>query len=374
MTYSPSTPRRTAALVSLAAAGVLAFTSCSSSPSATPSTDTGAGSSGASDVCSGAANLNAAGSTAQANAMTLATSGFQAKCNAQVSYNGTGSGNGITSFIAKQVDFAGSDSALNKEKDEPSKAAEACGSEAWNLPMVTGPVAVAFNVKGVDKLTLDATTTAKIFSGAITTWNDDAIAKLNSGVTLPDEPINVFFRSDESGTTDNFTNYLGTAAPQVWKDPHGKSWTGKVGQGKNKTAGVSSAIKATEGGIGYVEWSYAITDQLKMAAIDTGSGAVELSAESAGKAVEAAEITGSGNDLSLKLDYATKAAGAYPIILVTYEVVCSKYSDPAKGAAVKSFLGYLSSSEYQDQLTQIGSAPLPAPILAKVETAVAAIA
>lgn len=306
--------------------------------------------------------------------MTLAISGFQSKCNAQVSYNGTGSGAGITSFLAKQVDFAGSDSALNKEKGEPAKAKEACGSEAWDLPMITGPIAVAFNVKGVDKLTLDATTTAKIFSGAITTWNDAEIAKLNSGVTLPDQPINVFFRSDESGTTDNFTNYMGTAAPDVWKDPHGKSWTGKVGQGKAKTAGVSSAIKATEGGIGYVEWSYAITDQLKMAAIDTGSGAVELSAESAGKAVEAAEVTGSGNDLSLKIDYATKAAGAYPIVLVTYEIVCSKYSDAAKGAAVKSYLSYMASSEYQDQLTQIGSAPLPAPILAKVETAVAAIA
>ena len=122
-------------------------------------------------------------------------------------------------FIAKQVDFAGSDSALKTEakdgKVEADDAKAACGSPAWNLPMVTGPIAIAYNVKGVDNLVLNADVAAKIFDGKIATWNYPAIASLNKGVTLPAIPIKVYFRSDESGTTENFTKYLKAAAPQA---------------------------------------------------------------------------------------------------------------------------------------------------------------
>lgn len=357
----------------------LALSACGSATN--NNATSGSGSTGAAGAttsadCTGAANLTAAGSTAQQNAMAQATAAFQQKCGAQIAYNGTGSGAGITSFINKQVDFAGSDSALNpqgKGGDEVAQASAACGSPAWDLPMITGPIAVAFNVKGLDKLILTPALTAQIFSGKITKWNDPALAAANPGVTLPNEAISVFFRSDSSGTTDNFTNYLHTAAPADWPAAHGKEWTGKVGQGKQGNPGVGQALQATAGAVGYVEWSFAIQNHLSLAQIDNGSGPVTLTAESAGKAIAAAEPTRSGNDLALHIDYATKAPGAYPIVLVTYEIVCSKYADSAKGAAVKSFLNYMTSAEYQNSLTSIGSAPLPSSVLDKVKTAINAI-
>lgn len=276
-------------------------------------------------------------------------------------------------FVNKQVDFAGSDSALNKDKGEPDKAKAACGADAWDLPMVTGPIAVAYNVNGVDKLTLTPELIAKIFSGKITKWNDPAIAAVNKGVNLPGTAISVFFRSDSSGTTDNFTKFMHATDAADWPDKNDKAWKGKVGQGKAKSAGVSDAVKSTDGGIGYVEWSYVIQKQLKMAQVDSGSGPVELTADSAAKGVESATVSGQGNDLSLKLNYQPKEAGAYPLLLVTYEVVCSKYSDSTKGKNVKSFMKYLSSDEYQQSLTQVGSAPLPKSIQSKVQAAADAI-
>ncbi len=366
--------QRLGQMAALALAGSLGLAACGSASNSDAGSSSSAGAS--SSACPGAGNLSAAGSTAQQNAMAQATAGYKAKCGAEVSYNGTGSGAGITAFLNKQIDFAGSDSALNpqgKGGDEVAQAKAACGSDAWDLPMITGPIAVAFNVKGVDKLTLTPSVTAKIFSGKISKWNDPAIAALNSGVQLPSENIAVFFRQDSSGTTDNFTNYLNTAAPTDWPDPHGKEWTGKVGQGKQGNPGVGQAIQGTQGGIGYVEWSFAIQNKLPMAAIDNGSGPVELTADSAGKAIAAATIKGTGNDLALKIDYATKAPGAYPIVLVTYEIACSAYPDATKGAAVKSFLSYMVSPEYQNTLTSIGSAPLPSEIQTKVAAAVSAI-
>lgn len=356
---------------SLAVVAAIALAGCgSASNTDATSSSSPAGNSGsqgsssdpaASDCFSG--SLSAEGSTAQQNAITQAISSYQTKCSgAKVSYNGTGSGAGITKFIAKQIDFAGSDSALNPDKGEPAKAKAACGSDALDIPMVTGPISVAYNVKGVDKLNLTPQLIAKIFAGKITTWNDPAIAAANKGVTLPSTKISVFFRSDSSGTTDNFTNYMNTVDPADWPAGHDKSWKGSVGQGKAKTAGVASAVKSTDGGIGYVEWGYAIQNKLNMASVN----GVPLTAESAGKAVEAAKVVGTGKDLSLKIDYKTKAAGAYPIILVTYEVVCSKYADATKAKDIKAFLNYMASSDFQSQLTGVGAAPLPAPIQSKV--------
>ncbi|NUS41377.1 MAG: phosphate ABC transporter substrate-binding protein PstS, partial [Terrabacter sp.] len=152
----------------------------------------------------------------------------------------------------------------------------------------------------------------------------------------------------------------------------GKKWTGK-GEGKEKSAGVDTATKGQDGGITYVELSYAQQNQLPMAQIDTGAGPVELTAESAGKTIATAKQTGTGNDLALKIDYATKEAGAYPIVLVTYEIVCSKYADAETGKKVKAFLKSFASDETQKGLEAKGYAPLPAEVAAKVKTAVDAI-
>ncbi|KGN36567.1 phosphate ABC transporter substrate-binding protein PstS [Knoellia subterranea] len=369
--------QRLGAMASLALVGSIALTACGSDNTGetTSSGDTTANSSAASDCFEG--TLNAEGSSAQKNAFEEVASGFKAKCSgATVNYNPSGSGAGIKQFIGGQVDFAGSDSALKTvEKDgkiEAKEAETACGSPAWNIPMVTGPIAVAYNVKGVDKLTLTPAVAADIFQGKITTWNDPKIAAINSGVTLPATAIKVFFRSDESGTTENFTKYLKAAAEANWPGEPAKTWDGK-GEGKAKSAGVAEGVKSTDGGITYVEWSYAKDNNLGVAAIDNGAGAVELNSESVGKAVATAEQTGTGNDLALKLDYATKEPGAYPINLVTYEIVCSKGKDADKQKNIKAFLKYFASEEAQKTIEEIGYAPLPAEVQTKVATAIDAI-
>ena len=372
------TSRRIACLSGAALVGSLALSACGSDNNASGSAAPGASSSGSSakaDCAKG--TLNGEGSTAQQNAIEEVISAFQDACEgATVNYNPTGSGAGIKQFTAGQVDFAGSDSALKTEmKDgvvEQAAADKTCGSPAWNLPMVTGPIAVAYKLNGVDKLILTPDVIAKIFLGQIITWNDPAIAKINPGVTLPGTAIKVFFRSDESGTTENFTKYLHGAAPKVWTADPAKKWTGK-GEGKEKTAGVAGAVKSTEGGITYSEWSAAKDNGLSMAQVDNGAGPVELTGEAAGKAVAAAKQVGEGNNIKLSLDYTTKQAGAYPIVLVTYEIVCSKGKDPAKVALTQAFLKQFSSPEQQKALETIGYAPLPTDVAAKVSTAINAL-
>nr|WP_202894381.1 phosphate ABC transporter substrate-binding protein PstS [Kribbella italica] len=366
--------------VAVASLGVLALSACGSDPepsgSSTPSGDSSA-STGTADCPEG--TLNAEGSSAQKNAIEEVIAKYNEKCaDATVNYNATASGAGIKQFNASQVDFAGSDSALKTEgsdggESEAAAAAKRCqGSPAWNLPMVTGPIALAYNIDGVSKLVLDGPTAAAIFQGTIKTWNDPAIAKLNPGTTLPSAAIAVFFRSDESGTTENFTKYLAAAGGGAWKGKPAKKWSG-TGNGKEKSSGVAEGVKSTKNALTYVEWSYAIDNKLGVAQVDSGAGAVELTGESAGKAVAAAKVAGTGNDLALKVDYATKAAGAYPIVLVTYEIVCSKGLPAEKTALVKSFLSYFASTEGQSSLAELNYAPLPDEIRTKVDAAVQAI-
>jgi phosphate transport system substrate-binding protein len=378
-------------LLATAAIGTiaLALTACSSDKGSTSSSSVPAGgssiasssasSSVAATTCA-SGKLDSDGSTAQANAMTQWIKDYQTKCSGStINYAGGGSGQGVTDFNGGKVQFAGSDSALSAAKGEIAAAATRCGSAAIDLPMVTGPVALAFNVKGLAKLTLTPALIDQIFLGKVTTWNDPAIAAVNKGVTLPSTAITVYYRSDQSGTTQNFESYLQAADAANYttlvpadKQTPSKVWFGTVGQGKSGSQGVQQGIQGQDGSIGYLEYSFAVNGGLATAAVDNGGGAVDLSATSAGKAVEAATIVGTGDDLSLKLDYATKAAGAYPIILVTYEIACAKYADPTQGSLVKSFLSY-TSNEGQAALKQLGYAPLPASILAKVQASVAKI-
>lgn len=373
-----------AGIAALALVGSLALTACGSddnSGSTAAAADTSSAASTTSSAaavdCGAGGTINAEGSSAQKNAIEQAISSFESVCpDITINYNPTGSGAGVKQFNANQVQFAGSDSALNADKGEVAAAQTRCeGNPAWNIPMVTGPIAIAFNVAGVDKLVLNGEVAAKIFRGDIKTWNDPAIAALNSGVTLPSEDIHVFFRSDESGTTENFTKYLAAAGNGAWTDPSAKAWPSTAaGEGREKSSGVAEGVKSTEGGISYVEWSYAQDNKLGMAQVDTGSGPVELTAESAGKAVSSATRAGTGNDLALKLDYATKAPGAYPIILVTYEIVCSAGGNtPAQSAGIKAFLDHFASADVQKALLPIGYAPLPSDIQADVQTAIAAL-
>ena len=367
--------RRLAGVTGAALVGTLALTSCGSDNNTPVTPGASGGASSAADCPKG--TLNGEGSSAQKNAIEEAIRTFQEKCNgATVNYAPTGSGAGIKQFIAGQVDFGGSDSVLKtKEKDgkiEADDAAAFCGSPAWNLPMVTGPVAFAYNLKGVDKLIITPDVAAKIMNGLITKWNDPAVAAINPGVTLPDKAIKVFFRSDESGTTDNFTKWLSAAAPKSWTAEPGKKWTGK-GEGKPQNTGVATAVKDTDGGVTYTEWSFAKDNKLGIAQIDNGAGPVELTVETVGKSLATAKQVGTGNDLSLKLDYATQEAWAYPIVLVAYEIVCSKAKDPAKVPLMKAFLKHFADPETQKSLEDLGYAPLPAEVQGKVSAAIDAL-
>ena len=363
---------RASKIAAIAALSAIALAACSSNSTTTGSAAS-ATVSGPTLACP-SGSITGEGSTAQTNAIQQIIAGYNDACGnkAKIEYNATGSGAGVKNFNAGLVDFGGSDSAL-AATEHTAATARCKANEAWDLPMVVGPVAFSYNLKGVTKLVLSGDVLAKIFMGTITTWNDPAIAALNSGATLPTTAIKVFYRSDDSGTTDNVSKYLKATAPAVWTPDHSKTWKGKGGEGKTGSAGVAQAVKATDGAIGYLEWGFATDNKLGIAQLDAGSGAVTLNADSVGKALEAAKITGTGNDLTLSLDYATKAAGAYPAILVTYEIVCSAGLDSAKTAVVKDFLTYFASDAGQASLKDVGSAPLPASLLAKVNTSIQAI-
>jgi phosphate transport system substrate-binding protein len=347
--------------LSIAAVAALTLSACGSDNNAGSSSSSAAsGTASSSADCAGKNSLTAEGSTAQQNAIAEFNKVWGQVCSGKtLAYNPTGSGAGVDQFLAKQVDFAGSDSAL--KDDQVAKAADRCGGgEAWNLPLVFGPVAMAFNVEGADKLVVNGDVLAKIFSGQIQKWNDPAIAALNSGATLPDADIKPVYRSDSSGTTDNFQKYLGAAAPQAWTKGAGKEFQGGAGEGAQKSSGVVQAIQATPGSIGYVEKGFAQQAGLKVAQIDSGGGAVELTDESTQKAVDTAKFKSEGNDLTLDLNalYASKEAGVYPLMLATYEIVCSKGYDADTAAAVKSFLT-VSANEGQANLSAAGYVPLP---------------
>jgi phosphate transport system substrate-binding protein len=301
---------------------------------------------------------------------------FEQACSGQtLNYTANGSGAGINEFTGNQTDFGGSDVPLST--DEHTKAQQRCGSPAWDLPVVFGPIAVTYNVNGVTSLNLDGPTTAKIFNGTIKTWNDPAITALNAGTPLPALPIHVVFRSDQSGTTDNFQQYLDAASNGAWGKANGKSFNGGVGEGAKGNDGTSAAIKNTPGSITYNEWSFAQAQKLNVATIVTSAGPdpVSISADSVGKTIAGAKIKGQGNDLVLDTVsfYKPTQPGAYPIVLATYEIVCSKYPDHQVGTAVKAFL-QATIGPGQNGLAGNGYIPIPDAFKSRLSAAVSAIA
>ncbi|MFD7434738.1 phosphate ABC transporter substrate-binding protein PstS [Streptomyces sp. NPDC059861] len=362
--------RRALTLGALAVSGALALTACGSDD-----TGNGGGSSasaaatGSIDCGDAKGQLLADGSSAQKNAIDAWVKAFTAACkDVQINYKGSGSGAGITAFNQGQVAFAGSDSALDEEEIAASK--EVCqGGQGIDLPMVGGPIALSYNVPGVDNLVLDAETIAKIFDSKITKWNDAAIKKLNPDADLPDLKIQAFHRSDESGTTDNFTKYLIATTPDNWKYEGGKAWQAKGGQSASGSSGVAQQVSQVSGAISYMELSYA--EGMDVVAIDTGAvEPVKASTDGATAAIADAEVVGQGKDLALEINYKTKADGAYPITLVTYEIVCDKGNKADSLPATKAFLNYVASEDGQGQLADAGYAPIPAEIIAKVRTTI----
>jgi phosphate transport system substrate-binding protein len=364
------------AVLAMVAVGALALSACGSNPTPTENGAPGSAAAGPAVACGGEKDMTADGSTAQKNAIDVFVQAYQRRCPGQnLAYNASGSGAGVKQFTAGLADFGGSDSALNQTNGETTAAQQRCnGNPAWNLPLVFGPVAMGYRLDGSTHLVLSGETIAKIFNGKIKNWNDPAIAALNNGAALPNLPISVIFRSDQSGTTDNFQQYLQAAGHGAWTQGAGKNFNGGVGSGASQSAGVAQAVSTTNGSIAYVELSYAQDNKLSMAELNTGSGAVALNNDTVGKAIASAKIVGDGNDLRLDLKsvYASTAPGAYPLILATYELVCSKGYTPEVATAVKAFLTTAATSG-QAQLPDAGYAPLPEVFKQKLLTAINAI-
>ena len=361
--------QRSAAIVGIAAAGALLLAACGSDNNSPSTGGSSAASANTSSIQCASGSLTAAGSTAQTNAITGWIKAYLNKCGgANINYGGGGSGAGVTSFENGTVDFAGSDFALSGA-DVAKANARCTGGQAIDLPMAPGGIALGYNIPGVTSLNLSASTLAKIFAGKVTNWNDPAVAADNPGVTLPNLGIQTFHRSDSSGTSYNFSNYLANEAKADWTFGANKNWPASTGQGDKGSALVASDVKKTAGGIGYFENSYATQNSLPVAKVGNAGGKfVELTAANVTNFLNTAKVVGTGNDLALSFDYTSTDATAYPNLLVTYEIVCTKGNKNA--ALLKSFLSFAASSDGQAVLSQEGYVPLPSDLQTKVAAAV----
>jgi len=371
---------RSTRFLAAAAAGALTLglAACSSSSDADePSSGTGTSGSGSTDLADLTASLAGAGSSAQSKAVEAWIAGLAATApGVSVSYDPTGSGSGREQLAASAVDFAGSDAYLTA--DEVSATETACGSDVLELPLYISPIAVVYNLPslGSEHLRLDAPTLAKIFDGAITTWDDPAITALNPGATLPSIPIVTVHRSDDSGTTENFTDYLSKAGDGAWSHPVSGDWPVDGGQSGAGTQGLVDVVSGAEGAIGYADASRA--GDLGTAALAVGSSFNPPTPEGAAATfdVSPAAATASATQIVVDPDRTTTDASAYPLILVSYVMACQEQPDQAKADALKAYLGHAASVEGQKAAADpsvAGSAPISDALRTKVDAAIATI-
>ena len=365
---------RYAGVVAAALAGALALGACGSNNS-TGSSASSSGGSSASGITCASGTLTSSGSTAQQNAISTWTKNYQTACSgATINYGGGGSGQGVTQFTAGTTDFAGSDFPLNATQKPAADTRCGSGNQAIDLPMVPGSIAVGYNLPGVSSLQLSAATLAKIFSGKITKWDDPAIKTDNPGATLPSTGIQSFHRSDGSGTSYNFTNYLTNDAAAEWTYGANKNWPAPGGQGAKGSAGVAQGVKTTPGGIGYFEQSFATLNNIPFAKVGNATGQfVELTTANTVAFLSHATVVGTNGDMALKFDYANTDPNAYPAVLVTYEIVCQSGNKSSILPLLKGFLGYISSTTGQGLLPGIGYVKLPDTLQTQVASAVAGL-
>jgi phosphate transport system substrate-binding protein len=355
---------RITAIAAAAAVSALVLTGCAANES-NPTKS-------ASDL---AGTIAGAGSSAQGSAQENWIASFQTEnTGVTISYDPAGSGAGREQFIAGGVAFAGSDSYLNDEELAGTFAACAPGTLPFEVPNYISPIAVIFNVEGVSKLNLDAPVLAGIFAGKITKWNDAEIAALNAGVSLPNTAITAVHRSDDSGTTKNFTDYLNKTAGSVWTNEADGVWPLKGGEGAQGTSGVVAAVTGGKGTIGYADLSKAAG--LSIASIKVGESFVQPSEAGAAKAVASSTMVEGRNaaDMAYSINRTTTDSSTYPLILVSYFIGCQEYADAATAAIVKAYAGYLVSEPGQAAAAQAaGAAPLTADMSKKAAAIVAAI-
>ena len=367
-------------LVSLAALGLvggLALTACGGGAEegngGSAGSDNGGAEAGGYAELTG--NLAGSGASSMQNAQTAWTESFMGLVGAeggdlQVTYDPTGSGTGREQFLSGQVKFAGTDAALDEE--ELAASTEQCnGEQAFNLPVYISPIAVVFNLEGVEALNLSPEVIGGIFAETITNWNDPAIAELNPDATLPDLPIVPVHRSDDSGTTENFTEYLSENAPEAWTHGPIETWPIDGGQSGDGTSGLISAVEGGNGTIGSADASQA--GNLGTAAIQVGEEFVPFSSAAAAKSVDVSprEEGRAENDIVVSLDRTTTEEGVYPIVLISYLALCGSYADSAEGEAVKAYASYIISEDGQAVGEQnAGSAPISDELRTEAQAAI----
>jgi phosphate transport system substrate-binding protein len=329
--------------------------------------------------------LIGAGASSQGAAQEAWVAGFQtANPDVTVTYDPIGSGGGRETFQSGASSFAGSDRAFKVDEIAEGNFGS-CVADAgiWEIPAYISPIAIIFNLEGISTLNLDADTLAQIFTGEITNWSDAAIADQNAGVELPDLAITAVHRSDESGTTANFTDYMSKASPDYWlvggeNAGSFEAWPAEEwgGEGAPQTSGVVDAVTNGTGTIGYADASRA--GSLGVVSVKVGAEYVPYSAEAAAKIVDASPAANPGergeNDLAIELDRATEASGTYPIVLVSYLIGCNDYQDDSVVELVKGYVSYVMSEEGQlAAQANAGNAPVSAATRAAAEAILATI-
>ena len=350
----------------IAIAGTILLSSCATNEGGATPTESDAGS-----ELTG--TLVGAGSSAVGAAQETWIAEYQtANEGVTINYDPSGSGAGRETFLAGGSDFAGTDRAFNDEEVAAGGFAKcAPDSGIVQLPLYVSPIAVIFSLDGIDSLNLDPATIAGIFAGEITSWDAPEIAALNEGVELPATSITPVHRSDDSGTTENFTDYLAAAAPDVWTYEADGVWPIESGEAAQGTSGVVDAVTNGTGTIGYADASRA--GELGTVAVQVGAEFVEYSPEAAAAIVDASPfIEGRPDfDLSIELDRTSEAEGVYPVVLVAYLVGCETYADSEQGALVKDYFTYMASPEGQAvAAADAGSAPISGALFEKVTAAI----
>ena len=324
-------------------------------------------------------NFSGAGASSQQAAVEAWIAGFQgANPEAKIAYNPSGSGAGVQTFLTGATAWAGSDKALADDEVEQSKSVCTEGT-AFDVPVYISPIAVVFNLKGVSDagkhINMDAATIAKIFDGKITKWNDPAIADQNKDLKLPDTAITVVHRSDKSGTTQNFVSYFKDVTPDNWTYDLSENWPNEVGQGAKGTSGVISTVKQADGTIGYADFSQ--VGDLGTVAVKVGDKYNEISAEAGSKVIADSkqdDTVKGDNRIVIKINHATEAEGAYPIVLVSYDIVCPAYKDTKQAEFAKAWLTYVTSDEGQKAAQDAaGTAPLPSSLKSEITKSIEAI-
>lgn len=354
-----STPMKAAVL---GGAALLALTSCASNEGATEEAT--------SDL---AGVLVGAGASSQGTAQEAWIAAFQtANPDVTIEYDPAGSGSGRDTFQEGASQFAGSDRAFKSDEIAAGPFGSCSTGDIVEIPAYISPIAIVFNLEGVESLNMSGETVAKIFTGQITKWNDPAIAADNEGVKLPDEAITPVHRQDKSGTTGNFTDYLSAVAPNAWTAGSVEEWPTELGgEGAAQTSGVVDTVTGGKGTIGYVDASRA--GDLGTVAIQVGDEFVEYSPEAAAAIVDASSVESgrTAGDIAIKLDRTSEKAGVYPIVLISYLIACEAYTDAANAELVKAYFSYIVSEEGQKVAAEAaGSAPISSDLRNTVQSAI----